>query len=67
MTPRMSQPKNSLHCIRYVNNYESGYGIVENFLKFMPIDRLTGENLAKTMLRGFEECGLDLKCLWGQG
>lgn len=33
----------------------------------MSIDNLTGENLAKTILRGFEECRLDVKCLRGQG
>lgn len=56
-------------CVRYVKNDSSkqAYCIVENFLQFMPLEKLTGEYLASKVLEGLIDSGLDVNYLRGQG
>lgn len=54
--------------MRYVsNNTKDGYKINEKFLQFVPLESTTGEVLGEMLLKGLEECNLEIKDLRGQG
>nr|XP_023025624.1 zinc finger MYM-type protein 1-like [Leptinotarsa decemlineata] len=54
--------------VRYVShNTKDGYKINEKFLQFVPLESTTGEVLGETLLKGLEECNLEIKDLRGQG
>lgn len=54
--------------VRYVShNTKDGYKINEKFLQFVPLESTTGEVLGEMLLKGLEECNLEIKYLRGQG
>jgi hypothetical protein len=54
-------------CVRYVKKAGSEYKMCEQFLQFMPLESLTGEHLASTLLRGLQECYIEEEFLREQG
>lgn len=62
-------------CVRYVKNFENSksnnsvtdYRICEQFLQFTPAASTKGEDLAKAILHGLEECLIETHFLRGQG
>ncbi|XP_050062925.1 52 kDa repressor of the inhibitor of the protein kinase-like [Aphis gossypii] len=51
-------------CVRYVDKNKN---LNDNFLKFIPVQSLTGKNLADSILNGLMSCGVDCNYLYGQG
>ncbi|XP_060846074.1 zinc finger MYM-type protein 1-like [Rhopalosiphum padi] len=54
-------------CVRYLSGSGENVCINESFLKFIEIQSLTGENLAKVILNGLNACGIDCNNMVGQG
>ncbi|KAF0706982.1 52 kDa repressor of the inhibitor of the protein kinase-like isoform X1, partial [Aphis craccivora] len=51
-------------CVRYVDKNKN---VNEDFLKFIPVQSLTGKNVADSILNGLMSCGVDCNYLYGQG
>ncbi|XP_060868621.1 zinc finger MYM-type protein 1-like [Metopolophium dirhodum] len=51
-------------CARYVDKNKN---VNEDFFKFIPVQSLTGKNLANSILNGLMSCGVDCNYLYRQG
>jgi len=55
-------------CIRYIEStYVNNFKIVEHFLKFVPVELTSGQNLADVLLTTLNSCGININYLRGQG
>ena len=55
-------------CIRYIESTDvNNFKIVENFLKFVPVESTSGQNLADVLLTTLNSCGININYLRGQG
>lgn len=55
-------------CIRYIELTDvNNFKIVENFLKFLPVESTSGQNLADVLLTTLNSCGININYLRGQG
>lgn len=54
-------------CVRYVDHNEGGYVVREDFLGFVPVEDVTGQGLANTLLTTLKDMGVNLDCMRGQG
>ncbi|KAE9525840.1 hypothetical protein AGLY_014066 [Aphis glycines] len=55
-------------CIRYIESTDvNDFKIVEHFLKFVPVESTSGQNLADVLLTTLNSCGNNINYLRGQG
>ncbi|XP_050520334.1 52 kDa repressor of the inhibitor of the protein kinase-like [Daktulosphaira vitifoliae] len=55
-------------CVRYIECIdENNFKIVEQFLKFVPVESTSGQNLADVLLTTLNACGININYLRGQG
>lgn len=55
-------------CVRYIESIDvNNFKIVENFLKFVPVESTSGQNLADVLLTTLNSCGININYLRGQG
>jgi len=56
-------------CIRYIESiYINNFKIVEHFIKFVPVESTSGQNLAYyVLLITLNSCGININYLRGQG
>lgn len=54
-------------CVRYVDKVGPIYNIREDFLRFVPVEDVTGKGLANTLITTLNEIGVNLTYLRGQG
>jgi len=55
-------------CIRYIESTDvNSFKIVENVLKFVPVESTSSQNLADILLTTFNSCGININNLRGQG
>ncbi|XP_025424682.1 zinc finger MYM-type protein 1-like [Sipha flava] len=64
-TTDISQIEQFSVCIRYLD--EESMIVRENFLAFIPVQDVTGEGLANTLLETLKNLGLNLEKMCGQG
>ncbi|XP_050527818.1 52 kDa repressor of the inhibitor of the protein kinase-like [Daktulosphaira vitifoliae] len=54
-------------CVRYIECIdENNFKIVEQFLKFVPVESTSGQNLADVLLTTLNPCGININYLRGQ-
>lgn len=54
-------------CVRYVDEIDGKSKIREDFLCFVPVENVTGKELAKTLLSTYKKIGIDLNFIKSQG
>lgn len=55
-------------CVRYLKEYPlNTYKICEHFLRFVPVSSTSGEALANEIVKGLQQCNIDISYLRGQG
>ncbi|KAJ8891514.1 hypothetical protein PR048_004042 [Dryococelus australis] len=66
-TTVISQAEQFSSCVRYIDDYEELYNVREDFLSFVPVYDVTGEDLAEVIEISISACSLDLAHIKGQG
>lgn len=54
-------------CVRYIDEVDDTLTLREDFLKFVPVDDVTGKGLSEAIINNCNELGIDLNYLRGQG